>query len=194
MKALILLANPQSEASFCGAIALTVLKEVQKTTNDVIVRDLYAEKFDPILTHSELTTPNDELSGYIREQIQELLDCDLLVVVHPNWWGMPPAILTGYIDRVMRQGFCYAFCEEGAIQKLKGKKLMVFVTANTPEEVEIQFNHDPLRNLWTNVIPSTVGFAPVEYTCYSSVIMSDEAQREAWLTDAAQKTRNMIDR
>ena len=194
MKVLILLANQHSEGSFCGAIASAALKTLQKTTNDVIVRDLYAEHFDPILTQRELATPNGELSGYIREQIQELLDCDLLIVVHPNWWGMPPAILTGWIDRVVRQGFCYAFNESGAVQMLKGKKLQVFVTANTPEDIEQKFNHDPLRNLWTNVIPNTVGFNPVEYTCYSSVILSDLRQREDWLADVEKKVQAMANK
>ena len=30
---------------------------------------------------------------------------------HPNWWGMPPAILKGWVDRVVRPGLAYEFLE-----------------------------------------------------------------------------------
>ncbi len=181
MKALIILSNPQSGASFCGAIASEALEVLQKTTNDVIVRDLYAQDFDPILTQSELATPNDQLSGEIREQIRELIEAEVLIVVHPNWWGMPPANLVGWIDRVIRQGFCYQFTERGVVTKLDGKKVIVFTTSNTPAEIEETLNHDPLKNLWTNIVANTVGFRNLKYVNFSSVIMSDAAQRESWL-------------
>jgi len=34
-----------------------------------------------------------------------------IVIVHPNWWGQPPAILKGWVDRVLRPGVAYEFTE-----------------------------------------------------------------------------------
>lgn len=183
MKTLIILSNPQSGASFCGAIASAALEVVQKTTNDVIVRDLYAEHFNPNLETEELKTSNDQLAGQIREMIQELLDAELLIIVHPNWWGMPPANLVGWLDRVVRQGFCYRFTEKGPEGALGGKKTIVFTTANTPEEIEEKYNHNPLKNLWTNIVPNTVNLDDVTYVNFTPVILSTPDQRAAWLEE-----------
>ena len=44
-----------------------------------------------------------------------------IVVVHPNWWGQPPAILKGWIDRVFRQGVVYEFAPAGRGRSVGGQ-------------------------------------------------------------------------
>ena len=51
----------------------------------------------------------------------------------------PPAILKGWIDRVMRPGVAYEFLEGGSGKGvpnglLKAKAALVFNTSNTPED------------------------------------------------------------
>ena len=183
MKALIILSNPQSEASFCGAIASTAADVLKAAGAEVVVHDLYAENFDPNLTTEELKKSLDELDGSIRKSIDELFAADVLVFVHPNWWGMPPANLVGWISRVVRQGVCYRFTEKGPEGFLGGKKTFVFTTANTPADIEEKFNHDPIRNLWTNIIANTVNLDDVTYVNFTSIILSDDKQRKAWLEE-----------
>ena len=63
-----------------------------------------------------------------------------IIIIHPNWWGMPPAILKGWVDRVMRPGVAYEFLEgdsgEGVPRGLlRARRAIVFNTSNTlPEE------------------------------------------------------------
>ncbi len=77
--------------------------------NRVIFHDLYQEKFDAILPYDEI--PRDaELNSEIEKHCQELEAAQGIVIVHPNWWGQPPAILKGWIDRVIRAGIAYKFC------------------------------------------------------------------------------------
>ncbi len=183
MKALIILSNPQSTASFCGAIASTAAEVLKINSYDIVFHDLYAENFDPNLTTDELKKNKDELDGSIRDMVDELLTADVLVFVHPNWWGMPPANLVGWISRVIRQGVCYRFTEKGPEGFLGGKKTFVFTTANTPADIEEKFNHDPIRNLWTNIIANTVNLDNVTYVNFTPIILSDDAQRKAWLEE-----------
>ena len=126
----------------------------------------------------------ETLSGPIRADIQQVLDADFYVVIHPNWWGMPPAILKGWIDRAIRQGFCYAFTAEGVIRKLEGRKGVVFTTGNTPPEIEVSVNGDPLENLWKNIVFKTVGVDDFTRINFASVIMSTPEQRAGWLKQA----------
>ncbi|MDO4549928.1 MAG: NAD(P)H-dependent oxidoreductase [Planctomycetia bacterium] len=191
MKALIILGHQNPGESFCRAVAETAKQALQTAGYDVIFHDLYAEKFDPVLTAEELSLSADEVSGKIREDIQEVLDADFYVIVHPNWWGMPPAILKGWIDRVIRQGFCYAFTAEGPVKKLAGRKAVVFTTGNTPPDVEIQVLGDPLENLWKNIVFDTVGVTDFIRRNFASVIMSTPQQRQEWLQEVQQIIQKM---
>ena len=63
------------------------------------------------------------------------------MIVHPNWWGQPPAILKGWVDRVFRPGIAYRFVEGDAgegvpIGLLKASAAVVFNTSNTPDARE----------------------------------------------------------
>lgn len=184
MKALIVLAHQKSEGSFCHALAQLSEETLRAAGWEVVLRDLYAEHFDPVLTQTELETTPEELAGPIRADIEQVLAADLYVIIHPNWWGMPPAILKGWIDRVIRQGFCYAFTADGPVRKLEGRKGIVFTTANTPPEIEKEFNGDPLENLWKNIVFKTVGVDDFTRINFASVIMSTPDQRVGWLEDA----------
>ena len=189
MKALIVLAHQKPEGSFCGALAQLAKETLTAAGYEVTLKDLYAEHFDPILTADELAEPMETLSGPIRADIQQVLDADFYVVIHPNWWGMPPAILKGWIDRAIRQGFCYAFTAEGVIRKLEGRKGVVFTTGNTPPEIEVSVNGDPLENLWKNIVFKTVGVDDFTRINFASVIMSTPEQRAEWLKQA----KNLIE-
>ena len=82
----------------------------------------------------------------------ELAAADGYLVVHPNWWAMPPAILKGWIDRVLRQGVAYEFGPGGVVELLQGRKAVVFTTSNTPRDMELALFGDPLENLWRTCI------------------------------------------
>lgn len=175
----------QHEGSYNHAIANTARETLEAMGHTVSFHDLYAEGFDPILPHEEIGGP---VEGHVddplvREHLAELAAADGLIVVHPNWWAMPPAILKGWIDRVLRQGVAYRF-ENGAPKGLlKAHTALVFTTSNTPTEMELALFGDPLENLWTACILRYVGIATVERANYASVILSSAEQRAAWLED-----------
>jgi len=100
VKVLVILAHPDSD-SFNHAIASTAIEALKENGHEVIFHDLYKERFDPILLHEEI--PKDaDLDKLIERHCAELAEADGIIVVHPNWWGQPPAILKGWIDRVIR--------------------------------------------------------------------------------------------
>jgi len=118
----------------------------------VASHDLYAEGFDPRLPLQE-NSEGGAIPAVIRRHCEELRSADGIVIVHPNWWGQPPAILKGWIDRVFRPGVAYRFAEgdggEGIpIGLLKAKAAVVLNTSNTPDEREQRVFGDPLDALW----------------------------------------------
>lgn len=138
MTATVILAHPYKK-SFNHAIYERVINTLDDNKINIFVHDLYKEKFDPLLSVEELgkKPSNDPL---VISYSLELMKSDLLIFIHPNWWGMAPAILTGYINRVIRPPHAYDFEESDSggglpIGKLKGKKGIVFNTSVVPQSL-----------------------------------------------------------
>ena len=182
MKLLVIIGH-QKKGSFCHAIAETAVEALKTAGHEVVYHDLYEERFDPILPHEEIQK-GSERNPVVRRHCEELVAADGYVVVHPNWWAMPPAVLKGWIDRVFCQGVAYEFGEAGAVvQHLKGKRAVVFTTSNTPREMEMELFGDPLENLWKNCIFGFVGVEDFHRRSFESIILSTPDERRAWLAE-----------
>ena len=181
MNVLVILGH-QRPGSFCHAIAATAVEELRAAGHAVVYHDLYAERFDPIHTEAELAR-DAPLEPVVRRHIDELVAADGCVIVHPNWWAMPPAVLKGWIDRVIRQGVAYGFGPNGVIGMLKGKRAVVLTTSNTPRDDELRLYGDPLENLWKTCVFGLCGVDDFLRRNFESIVMSTLAQRAGWLAD-----------
>jgi len=180
----LILAHPDPN-SFNHAIARTARERLERNGHEVRFHDLYAEGFDPLLPASEIPS-QARLPEEIARHCREIAEAEGIVIVHPNWWGQPPAILKGWIDRVIRPGVAYRFLEgdsgEGVpLGLLRAQTALVFNTANTSEERESRVFHDPLETLWRNCILRLCGVSDVRRAMFRVVVTSDPAQRKAWL-------------
>lgn len=186
MKILIILAHPNPE-SFNHAIAARGQSTLQGLGHEVILRDLYAEEFDAMLTIEELD-PQAQLPGKLEAEARLAASVDGIVVIHPNWWAQPPAILKGWLDRVLRVGICYRFGQKedgtfGPIGLMQAQAAVVFNTANTPQDQEDALYGDPLFNLWKTCVFGFCGIHQFERRNFTSVIMSTPKQRAEWLNE-----------
>ena len=100
----------------------------------VIVRDLYAIDFDPVLKADERPdAPHWSPSGDVAVELEFLRQADILVLVYPIWYGLPPAILKGYVDRVLGANYSFhRFRDQAGQASLVGKPLLSFSTSGTP--------------------------------------------------------------
>jgi NAD(P)H dehydrogenase (quinone) len=186
MKISVILAHPD-EGSFNHAIARTAVEHLQSRGHSVFFHDLYGEGFDPILVREEISK-DAYLPEIVRKHCNEITQADGIVIVHPNWWGQPPAILKGWIDRVIRPGIAYEFLEgdsgEGVPKGLlKAKAAMVFNTSNTETVRENRVFGDPLETIWKNCVFGLCGIPVFKRTMFNVIITSTETQRTKWLND-----------
>jgi NAD(P)H dehydrogenase (quinone) len=186
MRITAILAHP-GPGSFNHAIAEAALETLQQNGHEVAFHDLYRESFDPVLPFKEI--PKDAATdAAIQKHCHEISRADGIIIIHPNWWGMPPAILKGWVDRVIRPGVAYEFLEgdggEGVpCGLLNAKVALVFNTSNTFPERELQVFGDPLETLWKNCIFDLCGVKQFYRKTYSVVVASTFEQRLAWLED-----------
>jgi putative NADPH-quinone reductase len=184
MKCSLILGHPKL-GSFNHAIAATAQETLTAAGWECACHDLYAERFDPLLPPEELER-GAVLPPEIQRHCDEIAAADAIVIVHPNWWGQPPAILRGWQDRVLRMGIAYRFGtnEKGegiVIGMLKAKWALVFTTSNTPREAELALYGDPLENLWKRCVLEFCGVKNVVRQNFESLIMSTAEQRAQWL-------------
>jgi NAD(P)H dehydrogenase (quinone) len=178
MKVLVIVAHP-NKASFNHAIALTCAKTLADNGHEVMVHDLYDEQFDPLLPFEEF--PKEAaLPPIVQRHCEEVSQADGIVIVHPNWWGQPPAILKGWLDRVIRPGVAYEFLEGDA-----GEGAVVFNTSNTATTREKTVFGDPLQLIWENCVFGLCGVPKFHRCLFNIVVTSTAAQRRAWLSEVA---------
>ena len=192
MKVSVILAHPDPR-SLNHAIAGRARATLLAAGHDVAFHDLYAEGFDPVMPAAEIPSavaPPPEIA----RRCEEIRAADGIIVVHPNWWGQPPAILTGWIDRVLRPGVAYRFREgdqgEGIPEGLlRARIALVFNTANTAEQREKSIFRDPLDTIWRNCVFGLCGVQIVQRRTFQIVVTSTPQERRAWLGEVETAVR-----
>ena len=192
MKISVILAHPDPK-SFNRAIAQTAVEQLKTNEHSVQFHDLYQENFEALLPGQEIRQEATLPPG-IRRHCLEIAEAEGIIIIHPNWWGQPPAILKGWIDRVIRPGIAYEFLEgdagEGIPQGLlRARAAMVFNTSNTEPERERAVFGDPLETIWKNCVFGLCGVHTFYRRTFSVIITSTQSQRRLWL----EEVKAMID-
>jgi putative NADPH-quinone reductase len=101
------------EDSFAAALRDRVVAVMQRTGTNHVVLDLYAEGFAPALSREERLAHLDHTlrPADLEPHFRALEAADLLIFVYPTWWYGLPAMLKGWIDRVLRAGVAFRLPE-----------------------------------------------------------------------------------
>lgn len=195
MQISVILAHPDPK-SFNHAIAKTAVDTIKSSGHKVSFHDLYKEKFDPLLSAKEIAK-DAKLPAKIKKHCEEIAAADGIVIVHPNWWGQPPAILKGWVDRIIRPDVAYKFLEgdsgEGVPQGLlKAKAALIFNTSNTESKREQNVFGDPLETIWKNCIFGLCGVTEFHRRMFTVIVTSTEIQRKKWLESVVKDINKLI--
>tara|TARA_R110002124_G_scaffold274039_2_gene443706 strand:- start:1249 stop:1824 length:576 start_codon:yes stop_codon:yes gene_type:complete len=134
MKHLVIYAHP-NENSLNHYLLHHVKTGLQNHGHELVVRDLYQIGFDPVLSLNDM---QGQRMGKVCEEVKIEQDfitwADHITFVYPIWWTGMPAILKGYIDRVMSYGFAYRY--DNGVQKglLSAKKTTIINTQGKSQE------------------------------------------------------------
>lgn len=137
MKHLIIYAHPSTN-SFSFKLKDALIEEIKGKGHQVELRDLYEMDFDPVLRPEDLAQLKiGETPKGIEKEQALLKEADYVSIIYPLWWAGFPAILKGYIDKVLAYGFAYEMTKEGIQGKLSGKKVNLYTSmGNSLEQYE----------------------------------------------------------
>ena len=170
MNALIVHAHENPE-SFCSALAYTAREELNNRGYNAEISDLYGLGFDAVGSKRDFeqlsdrayykypmeqfhASQNDCFESSLQSEMTKLMNADLLIFNFPLWWYSVPAILKGWIDRVMAYGVAYGAGTEG---RFNGKRAFMAVTTGSTFSADDKPIDDVLNHISEGVL-GYVGF------------------------------------
>jgi NAD(P)H dehydrogenase (quinone) len=161
MRVLVIYCHP-NETSFASKLHGTVLESLKTGGHTVTDLDLYAERFEPVMTPEERTEYGDPARYYrsVERYADQLSAAEGLVAVYPTWWYGLPAMLKGYFDRVWAPGIAFDMGSDGGIatdRLAHIQKLGVVTTYGSPWWLIRVYMGDPERKLWGRAIRKLCG-------------------------------------
>ena len=186
MKKIFLIYGHYNDSSFNAAIKDTFIKKANEIGHKVDLVDLYKEKFDPVFDGED----KDETVKDHRRRIEE---SDVISLIAPIWNFRMPAIVEGWIDKVLAPPWAFRFKKLFGnygypIGNLKGKKAVVFCTYGSPQfAVKTFFYNMPTKRLRRGVF-NICGITDVTYRRYFAVPFVSDEKRKKFLDDVKKTT------
>jgi NAD(P)H dehydrogenase (quinone) len=182
-KVLVILGHPSND-NFCGAMTDAYVSAAEKTGHEVKILRLADLKFDPILHQGyKVIQP---LEPDLIEAQRLILWAEHLSFVFPIWWGGVPAILKGFLDRVLLPGFAFRFKKGATFQEklLKGRTAHLLVTMDTPPWYFRWFYRMPGIHQMKKTTLEFCGIKPVKVMTCGPMVASIPEHRKSWLEKA----------
>ncbi|XP_041488538.1 ribosyldihydronicotinamide dehydrogenase [quinone] isoform X3 [Microtus oregoni] len=178
-KVLIIYAH-QEPMSLNGSLKNVAVEELSEQGCTVTVSDLYAMNFEPRATRNDITgaLSNPEVFRYgieiyeaykktalpsdILEEQRKVKEADLVIFQFPLYWFSVPAILKGWMDRVLCQGFAFdipgfydsGFLKHGILHfcgfKVLAPQISFGIDSSSEEERKVMVESwaQRLKNIW----------------------------------------------
>jgi NAD(P)H dehydrogenase (quinone) len=168
----VILAHPDAD-SFNASAARTWCEAVEAQGHQAVLRDLYRLGFDPVLKSNEQPRPDRfTMSNDVAAELAAIDKADALVLVYPVWFGAPPAILKGYIDRVLGAGFSYDAIRDRAGHRFLGGKQLVSISTsgNSIQWLDEQGAWLSLRMVFSDYLAQSFSMARSEHLHLSNIV------------------------
>lgn len=212
MNVLIVHAHPEAK-SFNTALMALAQDHFSQAGHEVVVSDLYAMNWNPVASADDFAqrkSPDylvyaleqrynfekQAIAPDITAELAKLKKADLVIFNFPLYWFSVPAILKGWIDRVLISGVCYGglrFYDQGG---LKGKKALVSLTLGGREHMfgENAIHGELIDGMLRPLLRGTLAYVGLEvlppFIGYHVPYISQEA-REQMLVDYKNHLNNL---
>jgi len=133
LRHIVVLCHPEQN-SFNASVATAYSHAVRDHGHEVIVRDLYAMGFHPVLKSAERPGVDGGHFKDVEDELEIIRGTDVFVLVYPIWFGSAPAMLKGYVERVLGSGVTPVQVQgRSAHGALAGKRMLSFTSSGLTE-------------------------------------------------------------
>jgi NAD(P)H dehydrogenase (quinone) len=171
--------------SFHAAIKAKALGALAAAGHEVDLLDLYAEKFDPVLSeearrHYHDTTRNQ---AGLESHVARLTSAEALVVQFPTWCFGPPAMLKGFFDRLIMPGVAFDLGDPAHVKPtLRNiRRIVGIVTYGRPRYMALWMGDPPRKIVRRYLRWFTGGDARTDYLALYHLNVASERQRFAFM-------------
>lgn len=185
MDVLMITAHP-NEDSYHHAVAAAAQRGLRRAGHDVTRLDLYALGFRPEMSQEERAAYHEEeplIEPMTAEHAALAQRVDAMVFVYPTWWSGPPAVLKGWLDRVLVTGVAFRFDDEGKVQPaLTNVRRIVGISTYGASRAQVKLLTDGGRRVIARALRLSCGWRTwSSWLGLYSIDTSDEARRTAFL-------------
>jgi NAD(P)H dehydrogenase (quinone) len=195
MRVVVVVAHPDPD-SFNHAIASTATASLTRAGHAVTVLDLYAEEFRAAMSHDEQLAYHSDrplLDPMAERHAGIIKRAEALVFVYPTWWSTVPAILKGWLERVMVPGVGFVFDEHQRVRRgLTDVRRVVGISTYRATRLYVKvLNDNGRRTLMRALRLNTALVTRRSWLALYEVDNSSLAQRQAFLKRVDQKMRSL---
>lgn len=179
-KILIIQGHPDKE-SYCHALAEAYQKGAAASGAEIRLIQTGELDFNPNLGFGY--RKRTELEPCLLQAQEDIRWAEHIVMVYPVWWGMAPAVLKGFIDRVFLPGFAFKKRANSLWwdKLLKGRTARIISTMDQPAWYYRLFNKAPSNHAIKKLTLEFCGIRPVKVTNIGPLRLSKERFRKKWL-------------
>lgn len=195
MQALLVIAHPRTD-SFTHAAADAAEVGLTAGGHRVDRIDLCAEGFRAAMSHEERVayhTADPILDEQVADYAERLKRSQILVFVYPTWWSGLPAVLKGWLERIMVPGVAFGFNDEGKVVPQLGhvRRIVGISTWGSPRPYALLIN-DNGRRVLARALRMSCGFrVRTRWLAMYGLDGSTRADREAFLAKVTERTRRL---
>ena len=193
MKTLIVYYHPH-EGSFCSAIRDAVTTGLHNGGHEHKIIDLSKEGFDPVMREKDLKAfvqagreGEDGLDGvdpFVLRYMKKLRWAQHIVMIFPIWWMTMPAMVKGFIDKVIFPGVAYKMEDGKLVSLLTGlKQVTIITTMNTPSDVYREVFGNSLEGSLIKGTFNQIGIHDIRWISLNKVKQSGDEKRWLWLDE-----------
>jgi putative NADPH-quinone reductase len=177
---LVILGHPRNK-SFCGALADSYIEGAQAA--GAVVRHI---KLADLKFNAVSGAEGKKLEPDLARAQDDIAWAQHIVFAYPSWWSTMPALLKGFLDRVLTPCFAFKFHTEHYWWErlLKGRTARLLVTVDSPVILHYLYFLAPGHTMMKRGILGFCGIRPVKASTFGAVVDSDDAQRKTWLLKA----------
>lgn len=197
MKVAIVFNHPY-EGSYCNAILDSVTRGLKQANQEVDIINLDKDGFNPVMTSQDLKAFRDKqpVDTQVIEYKNRLEKAEHLIFIFPIWWELMPALMKGFVDKVIFPGVFYDYVNGSTTKMIplmtNIKGVTVITTMNTPHILYRLVFGNAIQKAFMRGTFWKLGYKNRKWISFNMVKQVSVEKRKMWLTKIEKTIQSRI--